>query len=338
MKKSSMYLCIGSALLLSACGGGGGSSGTPTAGPAPVQGSTLSPITSANATRVAANAYAATSTISESSASFSDALTGVSIDRPTIGAVTPTLNLVKRAYARSAGQVLAGITISEPCSGGGSLTIEANLRNQQTVSNGDTMVIVANRCIEDGDIASGTMRATFSDISGDVLNSWVWSATLDTRYDNFSVTSGNESATVNGDMKIAVNQTSSTSSSVTVSGRSLQTTEQRSGTTIATRTLSDFSMTGSTRGLTITSAANFTMSGNTSALGQFSYTVRNVQPFVSFGGSLPNSGALIVNGASTAVTLTVAGTNSVRLDLSDKASGAITQTNTLSWTELLLAM
>lgn len=338
MKKHTLFVSIGAALLLSACGGGGGSSGNTGTGPGPIQGSTLSPITSANATRVAANAYEAASTISESSAAFGGVLTGVSIDRPTISAVTPALNLAKRAYARSAGQVVTGVTISEPCSGGGSLTIEANLRNQQTISNGDTMVIVANRCVEAGDIISGTMRATFTDISGDILNSWTWSATLDTRFDNFSVSSGSESANVNGDMKIAMSQTSSTSSAVTVSGRSLQATEQRSGTTIATRTLSDFSMTGNMRGTTITSAANFTMSGNTSALGQFSYSVRNVQPFVSSGTSLPNTGALIVNGASTSVTLTVAGANSVRLDLSDKASGAVTQTSTVSWTELLQAI
>lgn len=335
MKKPSFFLAVGSALLLSACGGGGGSSGNTAT--SPVQVSTLSPITSANATKVAANAYVAASAISDSSSSLGDILTGVSVGRANISAVTPVLDLVKRAYTRDAAQLLTGVTISEACTGGGSITFEANLRNQQTVSNGDSIVMTANRCVEDGDMMSGSFRATFADVSGDILNSWIWSGTLDTRFDNFSVTSGSDTVNVNGDMKIAINQTSSSSSSLTVSGKSLQTSEQRSGTTVATRTLSDFTMTSSTRDLTVTSSASFAMSGNSSGLGQFSYTVKNLQPFVTVGASMPGSGALIINGASTSVTLTAVSVTGVRLDLSDKATGSVTQSTNVSWMDLLLA-
>ncbi|WP_313703003.1 hypothetical protein [Massilia sp.] len=334
MHKPRFFLALGSALLLSACGGGGGSSGT-TTNPGPV--STLSPITASNATKVAANAYVAASAIDDSSSSLGDLLTGVSVARSNISTVRPVLDLVKRAYTRDATPLLTGVSVSEACSGGGSITIEANLRNQQTVSNGDSIVMMANRCIEDGEMMNGTFKATFSNVTGDVLNSWIWSATVDTRFENFSIASGSETLSVNGDMKIAINQTSASNSSLTVSGNSLQTTEQRSGTTVAARTLSDFSMNSSNRSGTVTSAANFAMSGNTGGLGQFSYTVRNIQPFVTVGASMPSSGALVVTGATTAVTLTAVNASGVRLDLSDKASGAVTQTTTVSWLDLLLS-
>ncbi|HEX9171153.1 MAG TPA: hypothetical protein VF861_00665 [Telluria sp.] len=329
MKNRTCFLIMGSALVLSACGGGG--SGATESAPGPV--STLSTVTAGNANKVASNAYAASSVISDSSSSLTDVLTGVSIGGASISTVSPVLKLVK--HARGAPQLLTGVTISESCSGGGTVTIDATIRNQQTISDGDTMTVTANNCVEDGSTMNGAMAITFSGMSGDILNTWTFGATMDTRFTNFSVASGSETLAVNGDMKIAINQTNSTTSSLTISGKSLQTTEQKAGTTIATRTLTDYSLTGSTLGTTITSAANFTLSGNTSTLGQFSYSVKNIQPFVSTGSAMPSSGSLIVNGAASSVTVTVAGPSGVRLDYSAKGDGVITQTTTQSWTEFL---
>lgn len=340
MNNRTFLLSAACVLALSACGGGGSSGNTGGSAPAPV--STLSPITSANAPRVASNAYAAAVTISDSSTSLNGLLTGVTLDRAPIGVVSPVLKLVRQAYARD-GQplltaLLTGVTITEACSGGGSIAIDATVRSQDTVSNGDTLKITGNNCVEDGDTINGTLSATFSNISGDMLNSSTWTATLDTSFTNFSLRNGNETLGINGDMKVAVNQTNATSNSVTISGRSLQTTEQQSGLTLATRTLTEYAMTGTTRGTTVTSTASFTMSGSTNALGQFSYTVKNLQPFVTNGTGIPGAGSLIVNGAASSVTLTVLSTTSVRLDYSAKGDGVVTQTNNLGWIEFLMAI
>jgi hypothetical protein len=334
MKNRTFFLTIGSALVLSACGGGGGGPGATGSVPGPT--STLSTITTGNASNVASNAYVASTVISDSSSSLTDVLTGVSIGGASISTVSPVLKLVKHAHASP--QLLTGVTISDSCSGGGTVSIDATIRNQQTISNGDTMTVTANNCVEDGSTLNGAMTITFSDVSGDILNTWTFGATLDTRFNNFSVVSGSEAMAVNGDMKIAINQTNSTTSSLTISGKSLQTTEQKAGTTVATRTLANYSLTGSTRGTTITSAANFTLSGNSSALGQFAYSVKNVEPFVRTGGAMPSTGSLIVNGASSSVTITVAGSSGVRLDYSAKGDGAITQTTTQSWAEFLASI
>jgi hypothetical protein len=335
MKNRLVPLALSTAFVLSACGGGGGDSGsTPT--PAPV--STMSVVTSANANKVARNAYAGSTVISDSSSSLSGFLTGVSVGQPSIGVVRPALDLIRHVYPRTAGQLLTGVTMTEACSGGGSITIDANLSNSQMASNGDTITIAAKNCVEDGDTINGSLSIKMSNISGDVFNSWNWSATLDSTFTGFTVSSGADTLSVNGDMKIALTQTNSTTNSMSLSGKSLQTSVQRSGASLGTVTLADFSMTGSTRGTTVTTAANFAMSGSSSALGQFSYTVRNLQPFVSTGGATPSSGSLIVNGAASSVTLTVVPPTGVRLDFSAKGDGVTTQTTNLSWTELLASL
>lgn len=338
MKNQLILVGLASALALSGCGGGGGSSGgaaTPVAG-APV--STLSAVTATNAQQVAGNAYASSMALSDSSAPLSGLLTGVSVGGARISVVAPAINLIRKAYPRGATRLLAGVTVTEACSYGGTMTIDATLRNEQMISNGDKIAITAKNCNEDGSIVNGTLAATLSNITGDILNSTNWTATLDTSFVNFSVASGPETTSVDGDMKIAMTQTSATSSAMTISGKSLKLTEQRNGQNVGTFTLADYSMSGSTQGSTNRSAANFTISGNSNGLGQFSYSVKNIQPFVSAGLSNPSSGSLIVNGASSSVTLTVLSVSSVRLDFSARGDGVTTQTSNLSWTELLAAI
>jgi hypothetical protein len=137
-------------------------------------------------------------------------------------------------------------------------------------------------------------------------------------------------------MKISVNATSATDLDLTISGNSLQVTEQHAGTTVATRTLTGYSMTGGIHGGTkVTASVNFAVSGNADGLGQFAYKVQSLEPFVSTTtDDLPTSGSFIVNGAASSVTATVVPTG-VRLDYSAKGDGVITQTSTVSWSGFL---
>jgi hypothetical protein len=329
MKYRPLFLAIASVLVLSACGGGGGSS----AGPAPVQTSALTPITAANANKAAASGYSANDLIGNSSTSITGVLTGVSMNGTGISAVSPVLTLVKRAVGPGGAPLLSGITVSEACSGGGTVTVDANLHNTQTISNGDTMTLTANNCVEDGNKLNGVVTITFSNVTGDLINTSTGAATMDTRFTGFNIASGSETATMNGDMKIAISIASATVSSITISGKALQVSEQQAGAAVANVTLGDYVLTGSTNGTSTTSAANFTLSGNANGLGQFAYMVKNIQPFVSVGTAMPGSGSLIVNGAASSVTVTALNSSSVRLDYSAKGDGTITQSTTLSWSE-----
>jgi len=336
MNQRILFLAITSTMVLSACGGGGGSAGG-SAAPSPVQTSSLTPITAANSKQAAANGYAANDLIGNSSSSVSGVLTGVSIDGPGISAVTPVLKLVKRATG-SGTPLLTGVTTNQACTGGGTVTIDANLSNAQKFSNGDTMSLTARNCIEDGNTLNGSVSITIGNVSGDLMNTWVGSVTMDSRFTSFSIVSGAESATLNGDMKIGLSSTSQSSQSLSISGNSLQTTEQRSGAAAVNMTLSAYSMTGSINGSTVSAAANFTVAGNANGLGQFAYTVKNLQPFVGTTTGMPSSGAMIINGAASSVTVTALNNSSVRLDYSAKGDGVITQTTTLSWAEFVAAM
>ena len=331
MKYRPLFLAIASTLILSACGGGGGSGSI--AGPAPVQTSALTPITAANANKAAASGYSANDLIGSSSTSVTGVLTGVSIGGTGISAVSPVLKLVKRAAGQGGVQLLSGVTMSEACAGGGSVTIDATLHNTQTVSNGDTMTLVAKNCVEDGNTMNGSVTIAFSDVSGDFVNTSTGAATMDTHFTGFSIASASETASINGDMKIAIKVASASISSIAISGKSLQVSEQKAGAAVANVTLADYALTGSTDGTSTTSAANFALSGNVNGLGQFAYTVKNIQPFVSVGSAMPGSGSLIVNGAASSVTVTALNASSVRLDYSAKGDGTITQSTTLSWSE-----
>jgi hypothetical protein len=332
MKNRTLFLATASALVLSACGGGGSGS---IAGPSPVQTSALTPITAANAYQAAASGYSANDLIGNSSTSVTGVLTGVSIGGTGISAVSPVLKLVKRAAGPGGAPLLTGVTTSEACSGGGTVTIDANLHNAQTISNGDTMTLTAKNCVEDGNNLNGVLTVAISDVSGDLVNTSTGAATLDTRFTGFSIVSGSETATINGDMKIAFKLTSATVSSIVISGKALQVSEQKAGGAVANLTLADYSLTGNTNGTSTTSTANFSVSGNVNGLGQFAYTVKNIQPFVSVGTAMPSSGSMIVNGAASSVTVTAVDASKVRLDYSAKGDGTITQTTTLSWSEFV---
>jgi hypothetical protein len=334
MKYRTSFLAIASTLVLSACGGGSGS----IAGPSPVQTSALTPITAANANKAAASGYSANDLIGSSSTSVTGVLTGVSIGGTGISAVSPVLKLVKRAVGQGGVQLLTGVTMSEACSGGGTVMIDANLHNTQTVSNGDTMTLVARNCVEDGNNMNGSLTIAFSDVSGDFVNTSTGAATMDTRFTGFSIASGSETASIDGDMKIAFRVASASISSITISGKSLQVSEQKAGAAVANMTLADYSLTGNTDGTSTTSTASFTLSGNVNGLGQFAYTVKTIQPFVSVGTAMPGSGSLIVNGAASSVTVTAVNASSVRLDYSAKGDGTITQSTTLSWSEFVASI
>jgi hypothetical protein len=280
---------------------------------------------------VASNAYAANNTISTSSSTVTGALMGVTIDGPGLSAVAPALGLINRAYNSGAPKLLAGVSITESCSGGGTIAINGTMKNENLPSNGDSLTFTTTNCVESGMLLNGAFTLTFSGITGLAFNTAPWGATLDARFDAFRVTMGSDTVAATGDMKIALAQTSATASSVSITGKSFQATETKAGVTVSNFTLADFSLTGNGQGSTFTGAANYSLSGTSPVLGDFAYSVKNLQPFVSVGGGTPTAGSLIVNGAASSVTMTVVPGGSVRLDYSAKGDGVITQTSTVTW-------
>jgi hypothetical protein len=323
-------LTIGVALILSACGGGSSSTSTST----PPASTTLSSISSANSTQVAGNAHAANTAIDSSSSGSETLLTGVSIEGNGVSPIAPALDLVMRAFDSGAPKLLTGVSTTQACAGGGTIAINGTVQSQTGPSNGDNLTFTASNCVENTTSINGVFSVALSGITGTVSTTGAWGATLDFQYNAFSVTSSSESITVTGDMKIAYSQVSSTSKSLAISGKSLQVSQSKAGVKVADHTLTNYAATSTISGTTVNFAANYTMSGNSGALGQFTYTVKNLQPFVRTIGGTPTSGSMIISGASSSVTLTIIDANSVRLDFSAKGDGVITQTTIVSWTTL----
>lgn len=347
MTRYALPLTAACALLLSACGGGGGSagsgsgsgaslSGSTPATPA-VQGSQLTAITPANAPNAAGNGYAGAALVTQSSSSVAGLVAGVTIAPAGVNAVNPVLGLVKRAYAQ--GTLVTGVTMSQTCTGGGTVRIDANTRNDQTLSNGDTVTATMTNCVEDGAVLNGGLSIAVSGVSGDIFNTGKGAVTLATRFNSFNVAASLDSgtATLTGDMTITASAVTDSNLSLAISGTSLQANEQRTGSAAVTRTLANYSVTGTMQGSIVSTAASFTLSGNSAALGQFSYTVKNLKPFVTSNGATPTSGALVVNGAASSVTVTAIDGATVRLDYSAKGDGVVTDSKTLAWRDLLAA-
>lgn len=326
------------ALVLSACGGGGGGGASGAPAPAPAPTSQFSAISVANSTMAASNAHAANATISTSSSTVTDALTGVTIDAQGISAVAPALGLINRAYNRGAPTLLAGVAMTQSCSGGGTIAFNGTVKSANFVSNGDSINVTTTNCVESGMLMNGAFALAFSGISGLAFDTAPWAATIDARFDAFRVTKGSDTIAATGDMKIVITQTSASANSVSITGKLFQAADTRAGTTVSNFTLTDFSLTGIGQGTSFSAAANYTLSGNTPALGQFAYSVKNVQPFVSIGGSLPTAGSFIVNGAASSVTMSVVAGGNVQLDYSAKGDGVVTQTSTVPWASFLASM
>lgn len=320
-------LSVASLLLLSACGGGGSSS--PNVAAAPV--STLSQISAANSTQVASNAYAANSSIGNSSTGVGSLLTGVSVDGTTPGVVTPALALFKRAYANSAPALLTGVSGTQACAGGGTIAVSGTTAGTSGPANGDKLNMTASHCIESGMTIDGTLAMTFSNVSGNVFGSGAGAATIDMTFTNFSVAEGTTSDTVTGDMKLVMSQTAAGNVNLAISGTSLQSVELKAGAKVSDFRISDYTAAIAGSGNIFSVSANYAVAGTFGSLGQVSYTVKTLQPFVAGASGVPSAGSMIVNGAASSVTATIVPASKVRLDYSAKGDGVITQTNTVDW-------
>jgi hypothetical protein len=325
---TSIFMSTASLLLLSACGGGGGGASTPNVG-APV--STLSQISASNSAQVASNAYAANGSIGSSSAGVSSLLTGVSVDGAAPGVVTPALALFKRAYANGAPPLLTGVSAAQGCAGGGSISVSGTFGGTNGPINGDKASVTASHCVEAGVTINGTLTMAFSNVSGDVFGSGAGAATMDLTFTGFSVADGTISDTVTGDMRLMMSQTAAGNVNLAISGTSLQSVELKAGVKVSDFRLSDYTAAVAGSGTTFSVSANYGLTGTLGSLGQVSFTVKTLQPFVSNNSSLPSAGSLIVYGAASSVTATVVPANKVRLDYSAKGDGVITQTNTVDW-------
>lgn len=360
-------LAAASFVLLAACGGGGdnsssnGSTGS-TGGTLQPADTTLTGITGDNYVSVAADAYAAATSVTGAletpdaspfiptlpASTTSTAMTTTTTIKGTVaqsGIVNNTLDLASRALAAHTAQVTAG-TASSPqmfnCSVSGYVLVDATMRDTsaKTLSSGDTLKVTGVGCIDNGLLINGAMAMTFRYVNGLPGANTTWSATLATVFTDFSADELTSAARVRatGDMTIGLTQTigatAVTQQKMALTSNALRTDLYRDGTLQASRTLGTLSATYAWQGTTLAAGVSFTHSGTSTKLGTFKYGVKTTVDFVSATGAYPAQGEMVVTGANAA-TVTLTALDSQRVRVTYRKDGtAATGTIDTTWTAL----
>ena len=321
------------ATLLTACGGGGsaGGAGQPAAG-APA--STLSVITLNTSTTAAANAYDAASSLQEAAETSGAFVTGVSVSRPTDGVARIAVDLFQRTAAKRSTPILTGVEFSEPCEGGGNLAFNTTVKNEDKISSGDRVSLVATNCVIDGASLNGRISLAINSLTGEVSSFGAYAVDMSVIFADFMVNDGEEVIGVAGDMNIAFGQTDSSNNTFGLRGNSLSVSLSRGNAVVARRTLTGYDgLTTTKNGVSLT-GLDYGLYGTSSVLGEANVEVRTLRPFLRNPGFYPSSGILIVNGAASSVTLRVIDSTSVQLDFSERGDGVITSSRVMTWAEL----
>lgn len=330
--KSSLTLSVCSVLLVAACGGGGSSEGG--------NSTTASTVNFNNAKDVAAQAYAASESVSAQSGASGELagslVTGVTLHSGRSGVIGTSLRQLYRGLdAQTAGNLVTGVETTEACTNGGTISVSATVANEGQVSNGDSLSITTNGCVE-GDVKlNGGIRFTFSNLTGTIGPDTTWSATLAIVYSNLTTEVNGEVLRVNGDLTVGYVQTNSLIAKASASSSSLQVTYTSNGETIVDYTLSSLNCEATINSSSYTHRADYTVSGKLGNLGNTSYTVTTNTRFEGNAGAFPSKGSMTVKATdNTSLTLTAVDSTNVRIDLDTNGDGGIDQTINTTWDDL----
>lgn len=290
-------LCLGLATVLAGCGGGG-SSGNADGGDAGKQevvplAQIRSPITGKNFTYVSASSYIALESIAEvaegigvTAAAFPGALElpGQSGgDRDPGSAAVPSLG----AVMNTAGfQLVAGVPQKFNCALGGSITFSGVMANQNRLTKGDEVNIIAENCRRpddptdvDGDLINGAISLSVREMNGTPGPDSVWSGTIAVRYDKLVTVSDTGTESLNGDMDVNVSQSATENQVLAATGKELRLSQQATGKSALELVLRDYRIDARKSGDDLSFGGNFDLSATTPGAGTFLVGVSTGKPF-----------------------------------------------------------
>lgn len=323
---------LGLVALLAACGGGGGSSddSSPTMAPAA--------ITAANLEGVARQTLVAANFLTDATGLVTGAQ--VAPGARTLFAFTRhQLDRVPGLFG-SRTSVATGVTTTDriDCAGGGSISVQATDSNGNgNVDAGDSVMLTASNCVEDGATISGTIGMRFTAVSGN-LNTDVYNATVTVTLENLRATTGAGNASGSGAFTLAITSTNATTVTVDMTVPSLSVTGSFGGVA-DTVTLQSFRLTSSTSlsaGRLRTSITTSGTVGSTTLAGG-TVTLATVQPLVQFDTDpYPSSGQVTATGAAgSQMRLTVQSTTNVLLELDANGDGTYESNVVKTWASLV---
>ncbi len=329
-------MSCGAALALLACGGGGGGGG----GAPSIPAATGLVITSANAPSVAAEALE-TSTSTDAASAAGQFVTGVQVDAGAGSGGRPQLlasaTRALLATPRTGGPIAAGAVVSEPCSGGGSVTVDARTSGASFLVAGDSLGISANHCVESVDgttmLLNGSMSIAITSGSYDP-NSFVYpkSVTMRIVSSNFSAgISGGPTEVFDGDLTLALTETSATTGSLTATASSLTSTVGSHRITLSDHRLQAArTSTGSALTVSTNVETNNARLGSTPV--RYSL-VTDLPVTVSSSGAV-TGGSIRVIGTQSSLTLVVTATDTFSLQVDTNGDGTADSTRAITLADL----
>jgi hypothetical protein len=329
------YFSVACCLLLAACGGGGGGGGGGNVGGDNAQNSnTPLVLTKINYEPVSQAAWASVSGIFDLSSSSSSLLTGVALETPPAW-MPALLSQVKNIKTRSVANtsVLSGvvISVSDACAYGGTSNISVNDANSNNeLDAGDSVSIsFANCAISSTERVSGNLSFVVNSLSDGYYSAADISMTLN----NFSVVSGNTSASAAGDMRLRF-QESSTNTNYSISSNSLRSSTTVSGVT-KSASMSGVSMTlneSNTGNDQLTIAATLAMS----SFGNQFVVLSTASPWLMRNSAAyPYSGQMLIAGqAGSKIRITAVSSSNVKLELDATGDGVYEESKVVTWASL----
>lgn len=326
------------ALALVACGGGGGGGG---GSPSPAPSSTAATaivITAANAQPVAAEALAA-STNTDAASAGSSFVTGVDVSGGG-GAARPML-LAQAAQSLAnkpgTGTIAAGVSTTQACTLGGTLTADVTRSSSTTLTAGDSLKFTASNCTERVDstttmVMNGSMSITIVSGSYDpAATAYPKSVAMRIVGSNFSITTGGRSESFNGDLTLSLTQNSATSSTASLSSSSLSSTVGSHSVT-----LTNYSVQATETSTGSTLAVSGTVQTNNSRLAStaVTYTITTLKPLAVSSTGTVTAGSIKVAGSGSALLLTVTSNDTFSLQVDTNGDGTYDSTSTVTRAQL----
>lgn len=339
-RSQSFFVLSAVAMLVTGCGGGGGDSDPASATPATQP---MAVLNSANQNFAAQDALS----IAFSPFSGVQTLTGVQSadDKVLLDIARQQIDKFPEYMAQAKSQsTLTGVTESATmaCPFGGSMTITAiDGDNNNTVSAGDSLTLVANNCGLDAGTASGSMAFNFNTVSGNYQSSASTNYSLGVTmvFDNFAVTSPGAVASMNGSLSMRAEANGVNTLTETISTPSLSVSASYAGES-RTRNLTGYSA-SSARAPNATygylTSYNFSGTVSSSALDSKSISFATTTPFVQRPNDVySSSGAMLVTGDSrSTVKLTALNNSQVRQELDANGDGVFEESKTVNWNSLM---
>lgn len=322
--------------VLTACGGGGGDS-TPEPTPTPPVPEKALALTASNYQAAAEQALRAGSYLMESSDLLSGAQAG---PQPSaIKTAVKQLPMLLSQFKRPATVAAAVINDAIVCSGGGKVDISFNdANNNNAPDEGESILMVASACKEDGVVTSGRIEVSLTKLTG-VFDSSNYSAAIAMKLANFSVTSPAGSATGQGELKVSMAATSATQSSLQIEASNFS-SSGRLGALEYQQSITNFVISSSSSsspasGEIIDTA---TVRGTLASSALDGKTIGIETPIAltfSSAKDYPTAGKMVIKGAANSlVQMTVQANGRVLIELDADGNGSIDSNVTKAWSEL----